>query len=548
MSHSDSRKRYREIAVVLAHYGFEWLWSEWGVGRVLGAFDHGGTRGDPNSAQPTRVRMALEDLGTTFIKMGQMVSTRSDLVPTEYIEELSKLQDQAPQVSTAEILAVIEAEFGAPATELFATFDTEARAAGSIAQVHSAVLHDGTNVVVKVRRPGIEVQVEQDLKILGQLARFVSHNTEAGRKLDLESLVDEFAYSLRNELDLTREGQNAERIAAGFADDSSLHTPTIFWDYSSHAVLTMEDVRGIKIDDLGSLDQAGIDRKALAERCAHIALVQVLEQGFFHADPHPGNFFVFPDGTIALIDYGMVGRLDDRMRKSLVRLALAVSRSDSERLIEELIAMGAARHRVNRQELRRDLDHMFSRYEGLAIGDLSASAVFRDITVTAQKHSLRLPTDLVLVVRVIAMDEGLGVRLDPSFDLLEFAKPYFKRFWKRSHSVKAMTRRLRDGVIDLADVGVDLPRRVSRVVGLIERGEISVTARIEEQHSMFKHIERAANRVAVSILTAALVVGLSVLTVSLHPSGFELFLVRSLLVAAVGCGIWLLVSLWTSTR
>lgn len=546
-----STGRYREIASVLTHRGFDWLWSKWGIGHVLGHRDHRISGENDDLTQPERLRIALEELGVTFIKVGQVLSTRPDLIPEEYVVELRKLQDHAPLVSYTDITAAIERELGGSPESIFQTIDPVPRAAASIAQVHNATLPDGTRVVVKVRRPGIETVVEQDLAILGQISRFLLQNTEFGKTFDLEGIVDEFAYSIRNELDLTREGQNAERIAANFGNDPTIHVPKIFWDYSSRGVLTMEEVVGIKIDDLDALDAMGIDRKVLARNCAHIALEQVLEHGFFHADPHPGNFFVAPTGVIGLIDYGMVGRLEDRLRESLVRIALAVSRKNTDQVIDELLSMGATRRPVNRQVLGRDLDHLLSRYDGLALGDLSAAQIFRDISSTAQKHGLTLPSDLILVVRVIAMDEGMGSNLDPQFNLIEFSKPYFVRFWKESHSASAVVRRMGEGAFDIADIGMELPHRLLRFLGTAERGEMKVISHVEMPEKLVKDLQQAINRIAISVLTAGLIIGLSVISViyrPAEPASLVYLVPRLLLAMAIGSGLWLLVAFWKSTR
>lgn len=542
----SSRQRYGEIGRVLARNGFEWMWSKWKIGSVLGPAERTAIDGKVGArSQPERLRMALEELGTTFIKIGQVLSTRPDLVPPDYLAELSKLQDNAPRVPYAEIAATIEQEFGRKPEELFQTFELEARAAGSIAQVHAATLADGTAVVVKVRRPGIDKLVEQDLAVLGQVTRFLAQHTDFGRKHDLEGMVEEFTYTLRNELDFTREGQNAERIAAQFADDPRVHVPKMYWDFSGPTVLTMEDIRGIKIDDLAALDSAGVDRHALAETCTHIALVQVLEHGFFHADPHPGNFFVLNDGSVALIDYGMVGRVNDRMRASLVRLAIAVSRHDGEGLFEELLSLGAAKGRVDRDAVLRDLERLMEEYDGVPLGRLSVAKLFRDVSATARRNDLRLPSDLVLLARVVAMDEGMGAHLDPGFNFTEFSKPYFERFWRNSHSLPEICRRLQEGAMALADLGKDLPRSLQRLSSMAERGEITVTSRLEVPDAEIKKLQNAANRIAMSIILAALIVGLSVLSGAYHVPEAAF---RAGLALVVFAGIGLVGALWKSAR
>ena len=548
MTRSDSRKRHLEIERILVHHGFDWLWSEVGIGKVFGGIGKrlGSKPKDPET-QPVRLRLTLEELGTTAIKLGQMLSTRPDLLPPEYITELSKLQDHAPAVPFEAVCSAIQEQLGAPAEEVFQSFEIEPRAAGSIAQVHAATLQDGTKAVVKVRRPGIELLVEQDLSILGQIARFMAHNTALGKQMDLQALVDEFGNSLRNELDFAREGHNAERIDAQFVDDPTVHVPAVYWDFSTHCVLTMEDVIGIKIDDLEALDAAGIDRRVLAERCAHIALVQVLDNGFFHADPHPGNFFVQSDASISLIDYGMVGRLGEPLRESLLRLAMAASHRDSQRIVDELLGLGAAHGPVDRKSLARDIDHILERYDGQALGQVSAAGVFRDITGTAQRYSLRLPTDLVILTRVIAMDEGLGARLDPDFNLMHYATPYLQSFWKKNHSLKSIAEKVKEGAIDMAELASDLPERLLRLSGMVERGELTVTSRFEHQEQAIKEFNRAANRIAVSVLIAGIVMGLSI--VAFRPEtagGLSGYLAETLLLAGLVAGAWLARAFWKS--
>lgn len=537
---------------MLVSYGFDWFTTQSGLGQTLGRLskrkDHPKARGH---TQPERVRLALEELGPTFIKLGQALSTRPDLLPPDYIAELSKLQDQAPHVAYSDIALVIEHELGGKPDEVFQMFAVQARAAASIGQVHDAVLKDGTRVVVKVRRPGIEPLVEEDLAILGDLARLLSKNSPIGKQYDLQGWVDEFAFTLRNELDYTREGRNADRIRQNFAEDQSLHVPTIYWDYSTNRVLTMEEVSGIKISDLDALDAAGIDRRELAERCGRIAVEQALDHGFYHADPHPGNFFVMPDGAIALLDYGMVGQLDDRLRQSIVRLALAFTAEDPDRMIDELLALGAAPGPIDRRALRRDLDHLLQRYHGRTLGEVTAAQIFTDTNELSRRHHLQLPGDLTLLVRVAAMEEGLGAHLYPGFNLSEFAKPHLKRFWQRSHSLRVITRRAREGAIEMADVYLDIPRRLRHLLVQMDRGELTTTSRLEIPEEVANRFEHAANRLAVSVIAGAATIGLSVLASVYRPTnsgGIGVFMLRATLALAIVCCVWLLGAFWRSRR
>jgi len=496
-----ARKRYQEIAHVLARYGFDWLWTEPHFASIFGPLVKPAKSAH---TKPENLRLMLEELGTTFIKLGQALSTRPDLIPPEYVAELSKLQDHVPELPYSDIETTIEKEFGKAPNKLFHYFHRKPLGAGSIGQVHKATLHNGTHVVVKVRRPGIEQQVEQDLVILGQIARILSANENISKQYDFEGFVDEFAHTIRNEMDFMREGQNAERIAKQFEDDPTFHVPAIFWHYSSHVVLTMEAVDGIKIDDFAALDAAKIDRHQLAENCANIALVQVLENGFFHADPHPGNFFVQPDGSVTLLDYGMVGRIDDRLRATLLRLAMAVTDHDTDRIVDELLSLGAANDSIDRAKLSRDIEEMLDRYQDVPIGKISVAKLLREVSAIAQRHGLKLPSELIVLVRVVAMDEGLGASLDPGFNFLEFSEPYFKKFFIKSQ-FQRMAKGLKNSVIDLAE----LPDRVKRFSEMLERGEVTVKSRIEVPEPLMKRTERVANRIAVSVLAAGALIAFS---------------------------------------
>lgn len=543
--------RYRQITASLARHGLGWLIPELGLGDLIPF--HKGMLGHPQRdepyTRPEHFRMVLEDLGVVFIKLGQVLSTRPDMLPPAYIIEFARLQDAAPPVSYAEIAAVIEAELGAPPEAIYTEFDPAPRASASIGQAHTARLKDGTPVVVKVQRPGVDKLVEEDLAVLANLAHLATTRTALGDYYDLVGWVEEFAYTLRNELDYTREGQNADRIRRNFADEPALHVPQVYWELSTPRVVTMEEVRGIKINNMAALDTAGLNRRRIAENSVRIMLTEVFNHGFFHADPHPGNFFVLPGEVIGLIDFGMVGRLDDTLRAALLRLTLALTRQDSERLVDELLDLGVAPKRVQRQVMKRDLDHLVARYYDVPIGEWAAGQLFSDVMTIAFRHRLQLPSDLTLLIRMIAMSEGLGAQLDPGFNLLAFAEPYLKRFWLQSRGPIYMAHKLTAGMIDLADLGLGLPQRLRRLTGQIERGEVTLTTRHEGLDEMRLELNRIANRLARSILLAALIIGLALLMLIYHPPGWETwggwFFGLSFLAVFV-LGVGLLWSIWRS--
>lgn len=543
--------RWREITSVLTRHGLGWLVTGIGRGDLI-AFERG-SLGHPKRETPyTRaehLRLALGELGATFIKLGQVLSTRPDLLPAEYIHELVKLQDAAPQVPFEQICQIVCDELGEPPENIFAEFDPQPLASASIGQVHSGSLRDGQRIIVKVQRPGVAEQVEEDLEILYSIAAWAETHTTFGRSYHLTALVDEFAYTLRNELDYRQEGQNAERFRRNFTDDPGVYIPRMYWEFTTGRVLTMERVGGIKIAETSALDDAGIARRKVAENAVRVMMREVFEFGFFHADPHPGNFFVQPDASIALIDFGMVGRVDDRMQNALLRVGLAVVRQDANWLTDEFYNLGVARSRVNRAALQRDLDHFLSQYAGRSINELAAVQVTSEVMSVALRHRLQLPSELVMLFRVIGMSEALGARLDPDFRLFEFAAPYMKRFWRSRRSLKVLSQRLGQAALEAIELGLELPRHVSHLLHQVERGELEFRVNPESLTEFTHQLQRMTNRLALTILLAATIVALGVVMTIYHPPGWEQYggLIFGLgFLLALGLGVRLMWSIWRS--
>ncbi|HMO57211.1 MAG TPA: AarF/ABC1/UbiB kinase family protein [Roseiflexaceae bacterium] len=541
--------RYQQIAAILVRHGLGWLALDLGLGDLIPF--HKGLLGHPTRTtpytRPEHVRMALEDLGVTFIKLGQILSTRPDVLPPEYIAELARLQDAVPPVAFSEIAAVVEAELGGPLETIFATFDQAPRAAASVGQAHVARLPDGTPVIVKVQRPGIESVVEQDLAVLADLARVAASRSALKEHANLEELVDEFAVTLRDELDYTMEGRNTDRFRHAFADEPALRIPRIEWRLTSRRVLTMEEIHGVKIGNVASLDSMGIDRMRLAETCLRITLIEIFDHGFFHADPHPGNFFVLPGGTIGLIDFGMVGRLDSDLRGALLRLTLALIRQDSRRMLEELLEIGVAPGALRTSALRRDLDRLIDHVRGRAGGEMVASQALYELLRIAYRHRLRLPTEIALLAKVIAMSEGLGAMLDPQFRFLEMAEPHLRHVWLRSYGPKAVTERLVEEGADIVRLSLGLPTHLRGVLRRIERGDVQVLSRIENLDTALGMLRRIANRLALSILAAALMISTALLMLVYHPPGWDTWggwFFTASFVIAMGVSLRLMWQIW----
>lgn len=512
--------RYRQIAEVLLHHGMGYLVNTLGLKRFVpfrGEL-HKFERPGKHHTNPEHVRLAFEELGATFIKLGQILSTRADILPPEYITELAKLQDQAPPVDSAAIEEVIVKELGCPIEKVFATFDPVPVAAASIGQAHAATLRDGTEVIVKVRRPGVVEQVDEDLEIIQHLAATASRRWEFADHYDLPGLAQEFAHTLRAELDYIREGRNAERFAVNCADEPfSIHIPEVYWETTTARVLTLERIRGIKINDLAALDAAGIDRPALAERAARVILKMILEDGFYHADPHPGNFFIEPDGRIGLIDYGMVGIVDERTQEQLVDIFLSITNQDSERLVDTMLMLGFTRQRVDREHMQRDLEHLLSQYYGKAFGEIDMGPVISEALSVVQRHHLQLPSNLALLLKTLLMDEALGTMLDPSFNMTGMLEPYSKRLVLRQYSLDYWWRNLSKAGVDAARLGLELPQQLRRLMSDLERGNIEVGVKADTLTPIINDVKLLVNRLVLGIIAAAFIIGVAILLVVYHP-------------------------------
>ena len=546
-------QRSRQIASVMTRHGLGWLVVRIGLGGFV-PFERGWLGHpvrDMPYTRPEHLHMALSELGGAFIKIGQALSTRPDFIPPEYIAEFSKLQDAAPPVSFEQIHQVICDELGGSPENFFDEFNPQPLASASIGQVHAGKLKSGPSVIVKVQRPDVAEQIEEDLEILSGMAEWAESNTGFGSDYNLPALVDEFAFTLRNELDYLREGQNADRFRRNFAGDPGIYIPRVHWDFTTDRVLTMERVGGIKVADMSTLDEAGIDRHVVAENSVRLMLREVFEFGFFHADPHPGNFFVQPDGSIAMVDFGMVGRLDTNLQESLLRIGMAVGRQDAERLTDEFFAIGMANASVKRKALQRDLDHFISRYAGRSIKDLAAAKTVDEVMSIALRHRLQMPAELVMLFRVVGISEGLGAQLDPNFKLFEFTAPYLQEFWLQHRSPKAIALRVGQSALDAAELGLTLPHHISRLIGQVERGELELNVNHEGLQDFARRLQQMVNRLALTILLAATVVALGLMMIIYHPPGWEIYggwLFGLAFLFSLGLGAWMMWNIWRSGR
>ena len=503
--------RYRQISRVLARHGLGFFISVAGLERFV-PLQRIVNRGyEQPLSRPERVRRALEELGPTFIKLGQILATRADLLPVAYQIELAKLQDAAPPLKAGVAVSVIESEFSRPVGAVFGSFDPTPIAAASIGQAHAATLRDGTPVVVKVQRPGVVEQIDLDLQILRNLAANTSRRLPVAEEYDVVGLVHEFAHTLRAETDYIQEGRNAERFSANFAGDDSVYFPRVYWGETTRRVLTLERIDGIKVDDLGALDAAGLDRRQVAINGARMVLKMIFRDRFFHADPHPGNFFIQPGERIGVVDFGMVGTVGPRIQEQLVWTLLAFTNEDADRQVDALYELEVAGHHIDRAALKRDVEHLRARYYGRPVGEIAIRAVVTDVLGVVRRHRLHLPAGYALLLKTVVMHENLVTRLDPGFEFTTVVVPYARGMMVRHFSPLGWGRSVGQAGIDLARLGVELPQQLRRLLSALERGDLEVAARPTGLEPILRRVERIANRVVLGILAAAFIVALSVL-------------------------------------
>jgi ubiquinone biosynthesis protein len=390
--------------------------------------------------------------------------------------------------------------------------------------VHAATLPDGSEVIVKVQRPGVQELVEKDLSILRQLAGFAQRHAPLAEHYDLVELAEEFSWTLRNELDFLREGRNADHFRDGFRDDTEVVIPGVHWERTTSRVLTLERIDGLRIDDIARLDAAGIDRPALARRAARVILDEVFILRFFHADPHPGNFAVLPDGRLVAYDFGMVGRLSSRTSRALLTLLRATVQDDSDRIIDAAVDLDVIRGPFDRAALGRDIDRLLERYRVLRIEDYGFERVAGDVTRLIRAHRLRLPGDLALLLKTLAMHESSARKLDPSFVPIEIAAPYARRAFLDRYRPSSLGGRMAASGDELFELMMEGPQRDDRLLSLIERGNVKTTMHLADWERMLAQVTTLVNRLVIAWLTGTSLIALSVMLAIYRPHWIDSWL------------------------
>lgn len=547
--------RLQEIASVLIRFGFGEFVQRIGLigaleraGRLL-HIGHQEERERPEA--PVRFRQALQELGPTFVKFGQVLATRIDLLPPDWIAELGKLQNAVPAFSWEEIRPQLAEDLGADPETVFARIETEPMAAASLAQAHRAWLEDGRPVVLKVRRPGIREVVEADLRLLMRVAEIIEAQVPDLRRYRPTGIVQQFASSLRAELDFAAECRNAERIAENFEGDDRIAIPGIHWQWTCERLNVQDFMDGIPGGDMTSLDALGLDRHELARRGAGIVLKMVLEDGLFHADPHPGNIFYLDDGRIGVIDFGMVGRVGERRRQQVAQLLHGMVTQESEAVADILLDWTDGDADVDESRLQTDVDGLVDQYRGVPLKELRMGQMLLDVSAMLRRHRLTLPPDLALMIKAFLTLEGLGRRLDPDFDMASEAQPYLERALLQRYSPAALARRGRRTVSGLLDLVGSMPRDLRRLMQAARRGRLRTQIEVTSLKAFGDQINSAANRLTVGVITAALIIGSSIVMNSVGGGVSSRGLMTLGVLGFVGAalsGIWIVFSIWRSNR
>jgi ubiquinone biosynthesis protein len=546
--------RYRQILAILFKYGFGDLVDRLNLDQYieigLQMISRKRRERVEKLTRSERLRLAFEELGSTYIKLGQALSTRPDLIPSDFIHELSKLQDNVPPFPFTEVKNIIESEFDLPLDKLFTFFDEKPLASASIGQVHKACLENGDDVAVKIQRPKIKKVIEVDLEIMLHLATLMERHIEEMALYRPVKIVEEFARSLEKETDYAIEASNIERFSRNFLDDSTIYVPRVFHERSTERVITMEFVDGIKVSDIDRLEAAGLDRKAITARGADLILRQVFDHGFFHADPHPGNIFVLDENVICLLDFGMAGFVDRTTREDFADLIDAVVNRDEHRATQMLLKFTTWELEPDVRRLEREVADFMGKHLYKPLKDINIGTLINNLFELVSIHQLRISPDIFLVMKALSTVEGVALMLDPEFDMIAQATPFIKNIkLARLYPERIASDIFRTGK-DLLQFLQQFPKDVLEISRLLKQNKLTVKMEHQGLSAILSTHDQISNRISFSIIIAALIVGSALIVISKTPPfifGISLIGIIGFLAAAI-MGIWLLVAILKKGR
>lgn len=501
--------RYKEVADILIRNGFGFIFDRFSwqkLKRNNGEQVVEWESGKNNIAR--RLRLAFEEMGPTYVKLGQILSTRPDFLPAEYIVEMEKLQNEVPPFPVERLIEICRRE-GIDLERDFSHFNLQPLAAASIAQVHEAVLKDGRKVVLKVKRPGIDRIMETDLEILMELAELMERHNSWAKFYKVTGIVSEIGQALRNELDFRKEARNADIFYRNFSDDPNIIIPRVIWEFSSQGILTLEYVEGIKISDFINLRKAGYNSRKIAGHLVEALFKQIYEHGFLHVDPHPGNIAIAEGEKIIFYDFGQVGVIDQVTKEKGISLMVNMMRYDVNGVSRAILDIGIGSQRVNLEEFKRDVSRLQQKYYGLPLSEINAGEALSELVELSIKHQMRLPSELSLVVKALMTVENLISHLDPQLSIVDIAEPYGRQLLMKRYLPPHLKREAGEFLLDLLHMAKAFPREIDNILRLVEAGEI----RIQMEHSnikpIFARFDIISNRISLSIILASIIVGAS---------------------------------------
>ena len=542
-------QRYRQILTVLFKYGFgdlvDVLKIEQYIEIGLQMVSRKRREKIERLSRAERVRMALEDLGPTFIKMGQILSTRPDLLPVEFIQELGKLQDSVPPFAFDHVQRIIKTELGTPLEKIFTDFQQTPEASASLGQVHHARLIDGEEVVVKVQRPGIRKTVEVDMEIMLHLATLMERHVEGWDLHRPTKIVEEFARTLEKELDYRTEASHMETFARHFEDDPTVYIPKVYHEATTERVLTMEKIVGIKVSKIDQLEKEGFDKKVIAARGTDLIMKQIFVHGFFHADPHPGNIFILPNNVICYLDFGMMGRIGRETRENFAHMVMSVVRQDDSRAANTLLKLTTWDQEPERAQLERDVAEFMDQYFNRPLKELALGKLLHQLLDIASKHRMRLEPDLFLMIKALSTVEAIGKNLDPDFDIANRAEPFVRRIRKdRLHPGRLAEDIIESGA-EVIQLLQEVPGEVRKILTQARQGRVKMEFEHRGLEPLITAHDRISNRLAFAIVLASLVIGSSLIVLSdIPPKWHEIPVIGlvGFLIAGM-MAFWLLVSI-----
>ncbi len=553
-----SAKRLQEIINVFIKHGFGQIIDQIHLGRFitlkkrLRSFGTWTYYKVPTVAE--RLRIAFEELGPTFIKLGQLLSSRPDLVSMSYAKEFKKLQDRVPTFPIEQVYQTIEEELGMPVAKIFQDFNPEPIGSASIAQVHNAILMNGTKVIVKVRRPGIEEQIMLDLNILQGLAKLIEKYVPESKLFDPVGIVDEFAKSITKELDFRREARNALIFRENFKDYKKVYIPYVFNEFTTKKILVMEKVEGVRIDDINSIKEKGLDIEGILNIVIDMYFKQIFDHGFFHGDPHPGNILVTDDARVALVDFGITGKIDEEFKESYANIAIAIINQNIDKLITEYLKLGIITDDIDREklekELKDDIEDILYPIYAYRIEEIQISELIESIMKVALKHRLRFLPELLLIDKVLIMLEGLTKELCPDKSIIELIKPYAREIIsKRIHPDFYLNKTFKI-IRELRDAVENIPFQIKKLLKKAVKDEITVRMYHVNLPEFIKDIDRASNKISFSLIVSAMILSSSIMHASqVKPLIYGVSLFGLIIgVVAFFLGLWLLISIIRSGK